>query len=367
MWFVIMAVLALLGLTAVFYLVTRFHHFSFIQHFGESHRILAWLVALLPVAATGLFWLRFNVTTMIVVLLHLTAAFLLCALVSLVVGAVRKQPVPYDIQGTAAVLLIVVYLGIGWVMAHHVFQTDYRLETDKRLDRDYRIVLIADSHLGITLDGNGFRREMLRIRQLQPDAVVLAGDFVDDDSSKTDMLAACRALGELRETCGVCFVYGNHDKGYYQYRDFSSAELRQALEENGVTVLTDECLPLGEGIVLIGRRDRSDRGRAEIGALVEETDPAKYRIVLDHQPNDYAAEAAAGADLVLSGHTHGGHIFPAGQIGLLIGANDANYGLQRRGGTDFIVTSGLSGWAIPFKTGTYSEFAVVDIHSTAGN
>ena len=90
-------------------------------------------------------------------------------------------------------------------------------------------------------------------------------------------------------------------------------------------------------------------------------DPDKVSVVLDHQPNDYDAQAAAGVDYVLSGHTHGGHIFPAGIIGLLMGANDANYGVERRGNTTFVVTSGISGWAIPFKTGAKSEFVIMDI------
>ena len=49
------------------------------------------------------------------------------------------------------------------------------------------------------------------------------------------------------------------------------------------------------------------------------------------------------------------------QIGLLTGANDRRYGTERRGDTDFVVTSGISGWAIPFKTGTWSEYVVIDI------
>ena len=84
-------------------------------------------------------------------------------------------------------------------------------------------------------------------------------------------------------------------------------------------------------------------------------------IMLDHQPNDYAAEEASGVDLVLSGHTHGGHIFPAGLLGVWMGANDKTYGYERRGGTDFFVTSGISGWVIPFKTGCISEYVVIDI------
>ena len=96
--------------------------------------------------------------------------------------------------------------------------------------------------------------------------------------------------------------------------------------------------------------------------LMKGLDKSKYTIVIDHQPNAYDEEADSGADLVLSGHTHGGHIFPAGQIGLLIGANDRVYGTEKRENTNFVVTSGISGWAIPFKTFTISEYVVIDIN-----
>ncbi len=65
----------------------------------------------------------------------------------------------------------------------------------------------------------------------------------------------------------------------------------------------------------------------------------------------------------LSGHTHGGQLIPLVQLGrrFHIGGNDSVYGLERRNGTDFIVTSGISDWAIKFKTGCRSEFVIVDI------
>jgi len=360
-WLMIMASLALLALAALFYLLTRFHRFSFIKKIGKKSRLLSWLAALVPLALTGLFMLFFNTTTLIVVLLHLTAAFLLCSLLALLIRKIGKRAIPYDAEGAAAILLTVVYLSVGWYMAHHVFETDYRFESAKPLSHDFRIVEIADSHFGITQTGETFTREMERVQALRPDAVVIVGDFVDDDSDRTDMIAACRALGSLETTYGVFFVYGNHDNGYYRYRNFSSTELWEELEKNGVVILTDESVLLDDSLYLVGRRDRSDPTRADIASLMEGLDPDKYTVVLDHQPNDYDAEAAAKADLVLSGHTHGGHIFPAGQIGLLMGANDAIYGVERRGGSTFIVTSGISGWAIPFKTGTFSEFVVIDI------
>jgi hypothetical protein len=66
-------------------------------------------------------------------------------------------------------------------------------------------------------------------------------------------------------------------------------------------------------------------------------------------------------DLVLSGHTHGGHLFPIGPISIRLGMNDLVYGTEKRGDVTFLVTSGISGWAIPFKTGTFSEYVVIDI------
>ena len=101
--------------------------------------------------------------------------------------------------------------------------------------------------------------------------------------------------------------------------------------------------------------------RQPIDELLKGIDAKRYMIVLDHQPNDYAAESAAGADLVLSGHTHGGQLIPINFVGEWLGANDRTYGREKRGTTEFIVTSGISDWAIGFKTGTKSEYVVLNL------
>ena len=97
--------------------------------------------------------------------------------------------------------------------------------------------------------------------------------------------------------------------------------------------------------------------------LTQGIDPDKFSIVLDHQPRDYAAQAAADVDLVLSGHTHGGQLIPLMQLSNLfgLGGNDRVYGQETRDDTTFIVTSGISDWAIKFKTGCFSEYVVIDI------
>ena len=66
-------------------------------------------------------------------------------------------------------------------------------------------------------------------------------------------------------------------------------------------------------------------------------------------------------DLVLSGHTHGGQMIPVNPVGVWMGANDKTYGLEQRGNTNFIVTSGISCWEVKFKTGCKSEYVVIDI------
>ena len=246
-------------------------------------------------------------------------------------------------------------------MAHNISITHYSVKTDKNIGESLRIVGISDSHLGITLDGEAFARQMKRVQDLGPDAVVIIGDFVDDDSKKEDMIRACKALGELKTRYGVYYVYGNHDDGYFRYRDFSASELRKTLTDNNVVILEDQSVVVDGRLCIIGRKDRSDSERADIQSLTKNLDKKIFSVVLDHQPNDYENEAASEVDLVLSGHTHGGHIFPAGIIGLLSGANDREYGSEVRDKTTFIVTSGISGWAIPFKTFCFSEIIVVDI------
>lgn len=361
MWLAIFIVVALLGVVSVIYLVTRFHRFRLLERLAEKHKLLSWLAALLPVAAVMCTYFV-NLFTMFVVLIHLMVIWLLCDFVCFVIRRLRHKPRTRNYAGGAALLLTAAVLGSGWYFAHHVCETDYQLKTQKSLGGEpLRIAMLADSHLSITLSGEDFAAQIDRIREAKPDVLFIVGDFVDDDTKKADMLRACEALGGLELRYGIFYVYGNHDEGYYDYRSFSADDLRNALTENHVTILTDETQVIDGRFAVIGRQDFYAPSRASAAELAAPLDDSLYQIVLDHQPTDYDAEADAGFDLVLSGHTHGGHIFPAGQIGLLISDNDAIYGLETRKGTDFIVTSGISGWAIPFKTGTISEYCIIDV------
>ncbi|MEE6207966.1 MAG: metallophosphoesterase [Alphaproteobacteria bacterium] len=269
--------------------------------------------------------------------------------------------------GGTALVLSVAALSYGWYLDHHVWQTDYVLTTNKNIE-NIKIAMFADSHIGTTFDADGFAEHIAKIQKQKPDMVVIVGDFVDDDTTLKNMIDSSKVLGTLQTKYGVYFVFGNHDKGYYgaERRGFASGELIAELEKNGVKVLRDETALINDMLYVIGRRDFSvekEQGgqRKSMDELTQGLDKDKYVLVLDHQPTDYQNQEKSEVDLVVSGHTHGGQLFPFNYVGKWIGANDAIYGYERHGKTDFIVTSGISDWAIKFKTGTKSEFVIINL------
>ena len=367
-----MVIIAFLMLFAVaigslFYLWTRFHKFYLIEQIAGERKKLPWLLAAVPVLLLVLLFFVKTVSATIIAL-HLFVFWLLSDFIYWLVKKVSKKTWKRYYAGIAAILITTVYLCIGWYYAHHVYETDYTIHTTKDLGTEkLRIAMFADSHMGCTFDGDGFAEHVKTMQKTNPDVVVIVGDFVDDDSKKVDMVKSCKALGEMKTTYGVYYVFGNHDKGYFNSRDFTTEELRKELEKNGIMILEDENISLTEKICLIGRQDRSEEQREdggkrkEMSELVANMDEDTYKIVLDHQPHDFAAQAEAGVDLVLCGHTHGGQMFPVGITGELSGENDKTYGLETRKNTNYIVTSGISDWAIKFKTAAIAEFVIIDV------
>lgn len=367
MWYIILAITIILTGTGLIYVSSRVSKFGFVEKLGKGSRTRRNLIgAVIVLLIFFLLSLAINLMNAVICLLHFMVIWLVCDLFFALAGRIRKQPFRRYYAGGTAVFLSIVSLAAGWYLDHHVWTTSYVIESQKA-SQNLRIVLFADSHIGTTFDSRGFAGLLEQMQQQNPDIVVIAGDFVDDGTKRAEMVAASRALGNLKTNYGVYFAFGNHDKGYYSpaLRGFTGGELIKELEKNNVRVLQDESVLIGDSFYIIGRKDASEmqRGgaRAEMAELVKGLDKDKMMIVLDHQPNDYDNQTKTGADLVLSGHTHGGQLFPLNKVGEWIGANDKTYGFEQRGNSRFIVTSGLSNWAMKFKTGTKSEFVVIDI------
>lgn len=312
-------------------------------------------------------YLAMDFINMVMVFLHLLLIWLICEGIGSIVKRITKQTFRCYYSGISAILLTFIWLMIGWYNAHHISRTEYNLTTSKHLGvSGLKIIGLSDSHVGATFHWQEFEEYIDRINAEHPDVVVIMGDFVDDDTSKEDMLHCCEALGRLKTRYGVYFVYGNHDEGYWRDngRGYTLADLDKQLEKNKVKILRDETLPVVGNIYMCGRLDKSrSRDRKSASTLMSSSKSTDYVVCLDHEPNDYEAEAKSRMDLVISGHTHGGQFLGLGTIGVLMGANDAYYGQEKRQSTNFIVSSGIGDWAIKFKTGCISEYIVVNLQA----
>lgn len=367
MWYIIFGLLIVFTVAGIIYISTRLVRFSFMNKLSPGHTKYRYIISFIFVA--GIFSLSsfiFNLLNSVVCLLYFVFFWILSDFLFLIIQYLRKRSFKYYYAGITAVILSLISLVGGWYLAQHVWATSYIITTEKDIE-NLRIIEFADSHIGTTFDDQGFMEHIQEMQKYNPDMVFIVGDFVDDGTTREQMIAACQALGTLKTTYGVYFVLGNHDEGYFdpKLRGFTVNELIEELRKNNINVLQDEAVLVNNMVYIIGRKDSSENQRGRVRAtmkdLIKELNKDKFVIVLDHQPNDYKNQSEAKVDLVLSGHTHGGQLYPLNKVGEWIGANDKTYGYERRLHTDFIVTSGLSDWEINFKTGTKSEFVIIDI------
>ena len=242
-----------------------------------------------------------------------------------------------------------------------VRRTDYALQTDK-FSGEIKIALISDTHLGNALNADGVLKIADRAIADGADALILAGDLVDEGSNAADFAVLCEGLSRRPMRLGAYYVFGNHDGARYG-GSVSSETVESGLSEAGVTVLTDESLLLNGWLRVVGRREASVRSRLSPESLLKNADPeTEYILFIDHQPAETKACAAAGVDLLLSGHTHNGQIWPIGVISEQFGINEIEYGCKDVDGMKAIVSSGASGWGCAFRTSGKSEYVMITLN-----
>ena len=218
----------------------------------------------------------------------------------------------------------------------------------------FAVVQISDLHVGPTIKRPFVQRVVDAANALKPDIVAITGDVVD--GSVGELREHTQPLSGLRAKHGVFAVTGNHE--YYSGAHGWIAEF----ERLGMTVLMNENVLLqedGAALVLAGVTDysahrfdashRSDPRQALLGAPSE----AVPKILLAHQPRSALAAAAAGFDLQLSGHTHGGQFLPWNWLVPLQQPYTA--GLHRHGHLWVYISRGTGYWGPPKRLGAPSE------------
>lgn len=236
--------------------------------------------------------------------------------------------------------------------------------TLRRLPRSrdgFTIVQLTDIHVGPTIGRAFIEALVARVNALSPDLVAITGDLVDGDVATLGPLL--EPLRGLRARHGVYFVTGNHEyiSGVEPWVAF--------LPSLGIRVLRNERVTIGEGddsFELAGvedhsaRRFRARRG-PDLARALEGWDRARELILLAHQPKQGKAAAREGVGLVLSGHTHGGQIWPFTYFVYLDQPWIA--GLHRERDTQVYVSEGTGYWGPPMRLGTRGEITRVVLRS----
>ncbi|MDR3238373.1 MAG: metallophosphoesterase [Spirochaetia bacterium] len=251
-------------------------------------------------------------------------------------------------------------IAAGYFNANNVVVKEIPVRIEKKAGaiKNLRALLISDIHLGIMVR----RKELQNIVDLanrqNPDIVFLCGDIFDERVEPVKKFNADELLSAFKSRYGTFAVTGNHE--YIG----NAEEAVKYMRESGITVLRDEAVLIAGAVYAVGREDLSSRTRGGVKRLpldeiANRLDHNRPIILMDHQPKNLDEAEAAGVDLQLSGHTHGGQIWPVTYI--IKSMWELPYGYMKRAATNFYVTSGAGTWGPRMRIGSDAEIVLINI------
>jgi predicted MPP superfamily phosphohydrolase len=240
--------------------------------------------------------------------------------------------------------------------ARHVELEEVEIKIDK-LKKPYKIAQISDIHIG-GLINKGFLKDIVtRINSCKPDLVVITGDLIDIDIKKAQ--PALEELKKLQSTYGTYYIVGNHE--YFH----GIEDILNAVKSLGIRALENENVYIGEqnqGFNLAGVDDlfgyRMQKFMPDITKALQDLQDAPT-VLLAHQPK-FLEEVKNGVDLVLSGHTHGGQLYP---FRFLVGLQQPYIsGLhQHTKELQIYVNKGTGFWGPPMRLGASAEITDITL------
>ena len=235
----------------------------------------------------------------------------------------------------------------------------------RRLDpafRGFRIAVVSDIHLGPLAGRAHTERIVDTVNAAEPDLVAIVGDLVD--GTVAELGAAAEPLRDLSAPEGTFFVTGNHE-----YFVDDTAEWLTELERLGIQPLRNENTAIRRGDAafdLVGVNDIAGEQRddpPDFDRALAGVDPSRPTVLLAHQPVLVSQAAAHGVDLQLSGHTHGGQMWPFHYVVRMVQPSLA--GLSAVGDTQLYVTRGAGFWGPPVRIGAPPDVTVLTLEGGA--
>ncbi|MDR1497439.1 MAG: metallophosphoesterase [Puniceicoccales bacterium] len=275
----------------------------------------------------------------------------------------RRNPLlTKKIACISCVLVVILILFRGYWNFSHPQTTSATVSIAKKLPgrNSLRVAIASDLHLGELINKADLARYVAQINAVKADIVLLPGDLIDNRVNVLWEQKMDEELSRLKAPLGVYAVLGNHDSF-----GGASTAIAEFFEKSGIHVLRDEVKLVDGSFYVVGRRDKQEgRQRLPLANILQGIDFSKPVIVVDHQPaNSHLREAAEhGVDLQISGHTHGGQVWPV--TWLVPFLYRVCYGAGKEGNMTVYVTSGLGLWGFPVRIGSVSE--VVDMRIEFG-
>ncbi len=266
-----------------------------------------------------------------------------------------KWPLGNMMTFRATGLLALAALGYGLVEARQIQVEKVNISTSKLTRGRITIAQLSDLHLGMMMGDKFLDRVMARLREIRPDIVVATGDIVDGQGDDLDALAP--RFKTYTPPLGAYAVIGNHE--HYAGLDNSLRFLKSA----GFTVLRGEAAVTG-GIVLVGvddpgTRDPDHPARLDTRKALASVTKDDFVVLLKHQP---VADGGTPFDLQLSGHVHGGQIFPFVYLTRMV--YGVHTGLTRLAdGRLLYVSRGAGTWGPPIRLFAPPEITLITIES----
>jgi hypothetical protein len=274
--------------------------------------------------------------------------------------AARFVSIPQPAGGAAVLALTAAVSIYGFVNASRIRHPLYELTLSETV-HGIKIVLISDLHIGAakTFERN-IERIVQSINDLNPDIVCIPGDiFGDDFATVRDPGRAAAAFRRIRTQYGVYACLGNHDGG----RSLDAKV--KFLEESHITLLCDDYVIIDGRLALFGRLDpgaadpaRGYTRRGDIAGTIRSVGATLPVVVMEHNParmKEYGSET----DLILSGHTHKGQLFPMNLLLSLFFTVHYGHYQKGTGHPHVIVTSGIGTWGAPMRVGSHNEIVSV--------
>jgi hypothetical protein len=225
-------------------------------------------------------------------------------------------------------------------------------------NRSLKIILISDLHLGLLVGKTRLNAIMGTIWEEKPDIIILAGDFLDTNPRFLERFE--HFVKDMVSAAPVFSVMGNHE--FYNGME----EAMRWLGALGVEVLDNRSIrDERTGLLMIGINDPSAfKGNGQYKEIHEKLlsglDEDETKVLINHQPILFHEAAKKGIDLQLSGHTHGGQMWPFG-LGTRAMFKEGDRGLHRYLNSYLYVCQGTGTWGPPLRIGTTSEIIMIEL------